>query len=270
MVCNNSLTAGIFSDSRNFYVTTSDKPNRYQLEKARRLAEELSAPYLDKRRSILVNREGGFDFFYVVEKNRVLIRNQSDIFFFHPSSAKMRLRNLGHGQNEYLLDAFQLSGQERVLDLTLGLGSDALLMGAFLPEGKVVGLESSLHIYTIVRYGLQDYIDPSPRINESMKRITPIHADYKTYLRNLPDASFDLIYCDPMFDHPVMRSSGLNPIRPFANHEGVSAEDISEMRRVTRGRIVFKTLIQDRLLGQVPVNKIYGSKSSGILYGVIL
>lgn len=270
MGCNDSLIAGGLADSKNFYVTTSDKPNRRQVDKAKRLAEELSAPYLDKRRSILANRESHHDFYYVVERNRVLIRRQSDIFFFHPSSAKMRMRNWNHGQNEYLLDAFQLSGGERILDLTLGLGSDAILMGGFLREGQVIGLESSLHIYTIVRYGLQDYVDPADWINESMKRITPIHADYKTYLRTTPDKSFDLVYCDPMFDHPVMRSSGLNPIRPFANHEGVSEEDIEEMRRVSRGRIVFKTLIRDRLLGQIPVNRVYGSKSSGILYGVIL
>ena len=270
MGCNNLYTAGVLSDSRGFYITTSDKPNRDQVEKAKRMAEELSAPYLDKRQSILANRHGRFDFFYVVERNRILIRNSSGPFFFHPSSAKMRMRNLKHGQNEYLLDAFQLTGKERVLDLTLGLGSDAILMAAFMPEGLVIGLESSLHIFTIVRYGLQDYIDPSPWVNESMKRIIPIHANYKDYLRTLPDKSFDILYCDPMFDHPVMRSSGLNPIRPFANHETVSSEDVLEMRRVATGRIVFKTLIQDRLLGQVPVNKIYGSKSSGILYGVIL
>jgi hypothetical protein len=269
MVYNKLLRHGIHFDSKNFFVTTSHKPDIGQISRAKSLSDELGVEFLQKPEAIVASRESDYGFYYVIEKERTIIRNNSEVFFFHPSSAKMRMRNLKHGQNEYLLDALKLRGNERILDLTLGLGSDAILMGAFLTTGFIIGVESSLHIYTIVRKGLLEYRDPSPWVEKSMKRIFPFHSDYKEYIRNVPDHCYDIIYCDPMFDHPVMSSSGLNPLRAFADYDSITPQDVKEMKRICSGAIVFKTLAYDHLFDKIEVNRVFGSKNSGIVYGVI-
>lgn len=256
-------------DRMRFFVTTSHNSSYDQILKAQKLAQELGTEYLPKKTAIEVMKTLQYDFYYTVEKERLLIRWADGTFFFHPSSAKMRMRNIKHGQKEYLLEAMQLEGTEKILDLTLGLGSDAILMAAFLTEGIILGLEDSIHIYTIVKEGLISYHDSADWVNESARRIFPVHGNYKTYLDSLPPRSYDMIYCDPMFDHPVMSSSGLNPIRPFANYEVLEEADVEKMRRVATKRIVFKTLANDHLLENIRVDKILGSKNSGILFGVI-
>jgi hypothetical protein len=179
------------------------------------------------------------------------------------------MRNIRNNQRDHLIETLNLEGDEIIYDLTLGLGSEAILIAAHLTTGKVVGVEASKHIYTIVKYGLQTYNDPSPWVNESFKKIELIHSDYKSWIREQEDQSCDYCYCDPMFENPVMSSSGFNPLRPFAVYDKVSPEDIHQMKRISKKAVILKALSKDSLFSEIEVDEIRGSRTSGVLYGVI-
>ncbi len=250
-----------------FVVTTSHRPRRNQVEKAIKLAEDLGTVYVPRRD---LKNLSDLDFYYVVESSgRVVIRWSNGVFFFHPSIAKVRMKNLQNHGRDYLIEAADLKGDEVVLDTTFGLGSEAILMAAFLPEGKVIGLEKSIHVYTVVKEGLSSYKANVEWINEAMRRIELVHADFKEFLKRQPANSYDVVYCDPMFENPKYESSSLNPLRPFASYDTISEEDVLEMIRVARKRVVLKSNVKDRLFERIMVDEKMGSKKSGVLYGII-
>jgi len=257
-----------FKDER-FVVTTANRPKKREVLKAIKLADELNTAYISRRSFSRFQENNILDFYYVVESERMIIRWNGGEFFFHPASSKMRMRNIKNNQRDHLIEILDLKGDEIIFDLTLGLGSEAILMAAFLNQGRVIGVEASKHIYTIVKYGFRDYQDQSPWVNESFNRIKLINEDYKTWIRQQEDDSADYVYCDPMFDNPVMTSSGFNPLRPFAVYDKIEQADIIEMKRVAKKAVILKTLKSDSLLNEIKTDEIRGSQSSGVLYGVI-
>ncbi len=251
-------------------VTTSHRPDREQVIRAKELAKELGAEYVSRRRLSSLVKEGKVDFYYVVEASgEVVIRWKDGELFFHPSVAKLRMKNIQTGGKDYLIEALKPEGNEIVLDATFGLGAEAILMAAFLPEGKVIGLEKSIHIYTIVKLGLQTYRPNVKWIEDAMRRIELIHADFKEHIRKTPDESFDVVYCDPMFENPVYESSAMNPLRPFASYDTVTEEDVEEMLRIARKKVIIKSHVRDSLFDRIKVDYTMGSKKSGVVYGVI-
>ncbi len=258
-----------------FVVTTSIKPKKEEVLRAIALAKELNSKYVSRRSFNRFMQSNPLDFYYVIEKDMMKIRwgepggENSGEFFFHPASSKMRMRNLRHKQRDHLIETLDLQGDELIYDLTLGLGSEAILMSAHLDTGKIIGVEGSRHIYTVVKYGMQTYVDQSKWVNESFKRIELVYADYKKWIREQPDKSCDYCYCDPMFDKPVMTSSGFNPLRPFAVYDKLTQQDVEEMKRITRKKVIVKALSRDSLFNDIETDEIKGSRSSGVMYGII-
>ncbi|HPE68405.1 MAG TPA: class I SAM-dependent methyltransferase [Thermotogota bacterium] len=253
-----------------FVVTTANKPDSVLTQRARQFAHKIGVPFVSRRHFPSFLKEHPQDFFYVFERERLVIRRANETFFFHPGSAVMRMRNFKQGQEDYLLQTMQLTGTESVLDLTLGLGNEAILLGAFLPEGRVVGVEGSQHIFHIVQDGWKNYTGGPPWVLEAMKRVSLVHKDYRDLLRELPEDAYDIVYCDPMFENPVMSSSGLNPLRPFALYDPMEPEDVEQMKRVARKKVILKALEKDSLFSRIAVDTIQGSRHSGVMYGVIV
>ena len=155
-----------------------------------------------------------------------------------------------------------------ILDCTFGLGSEAILISHFLKNGKVIGLEASEHVYNVVKWGLGTYKAKQKWIDEAMKRIELIHDDYKKFIRSTQDM-YDCVYCDPMFENPNFKSDSLNPLRPFAIYDSLNQDDIDVMCRIARRKVVIKARDSDSLLRRIKVDKICGSRRSGVLYGII-
>ncbi len=255
-----------------FVVTTSHKPYKHQVIYAKKLAEYLNSEYVKRRYLSHYIKEHKVDFYYVVEADlNVVIRWKDGELFFHPSVAKVRMKNLRNGGRDYLIEALELNGDEVILDATFGLGAEAILISAFLKNGCVVGLEKSRHIYAVVSLGLKKYSPNSEWIKNAMRRIYLINYDFKKYIRSVKDNSYDIVYCDPMFENPKYESSAMNPLRPFASYDTVDMEDVREMIRVARKRIVLKSHEEDSLFERLGVkfDRLLGSKRSGVIYGVI-
>jgi len=251
------------------FVTTSHDPAEEQVKKAKKLANELQIPYLPRKDypNICAATQG--EYCYVVEKNRLIVKSESGEFFFHPSMAKVRMKNIQKGLKDHLIECLQLTGDEIILDTTLGLGTEAILMASFLDSGTVIGLEASTPIFVVVRDGLANHRAKENWINTAMRKIQVIHADFKQFLRSCEENSYDIVYCDPMFENPVFESSSMNPLRPFAVYDTINADDVDQMFKVAKRRIVLKAHAKDSLFRRIPVDKIFGSRRSQVFYGVI-
>lgn len=251
------------------FVTTSHKPSKEQVLKALALSQELNLPYISRRKCPNLLEAVGDDYCYVVESDRIVVKYRGGSLFFHPSTAKVRMRNAKKGLKDHLIECLQLKGDELILDTTFGLGAEAILMAGFLKEGKVVGLEASTPIYIVVREGLKSYKDKEDWVNVAMKKIEIINIDFRRYLSQCPDGSFDIVYCDPMFENPVYESSSMSPLRPFAVYDSVNEQDVKEMLRVARRKVVLKAHALDSMFERIKVDRITGSRKSQVLYGVI-
>nr|WP_251136961.1 class I SAM-dependent methyltransferase [Exiguobacterium sp. s193] len=190
-------------------------------------------------------------------------------FFFHPSSAVFRIKQFDTTGYDPLIAIARLEEGMAVLDCTLGLGSDAIVMShAVGSSGQVVALESKAETALIVREGLLAWQEGYEPINEAMRRIKVLNEQHIHYLKALPTDSFDVIYFDPMFEKTVTESIHLNGLRTLADYEVLSEEAIGEAKRVARKRIVLKAHFESELFNQFAFERIK-RKSSKLHYGVI-
>jgi hypothetical protein len=74
-----------------------------------------------------------------------------------------------------------------------------------------------------------------------------------------------------MFDRPQLSSHSINPLRPFAVYERIIRPDVDEMIRVASKRFIIKSRTRDTLFEELGLHfdRLWGSKKSGVLYGVI-
>ncbi len=245
-------------------VTTSHKPTHQQVLRAHQLADELGVKYVSRRH--FVHR--GDEAVLIVERESLSAVKGGKRFFFHPSLAVIRKSNLDSGERDYLIESLKLQGNEKILDCTLGLGSEALLIAHFVPGGKVIGLEKSSLIRLIVQDGMSRAEKFYKWIQDAIKRIEILQADYKNFVRETSE-KFDCVYVDPMFEHPSMDSSAMNSMRPFADKAQLEIEDIEAMKRVAIRRIVVKAKWNDSIFSKYDFDSVIGSAKSGIGYGVI-
>lgn len=61
----------------------------------------------------------------------------------------------------------------------------------------------------------------------------------------------------------------MNPLRPFAIYDTITTDDVEQMVRVAKKKVVLKAHAKDSLFNRIPVEKIFGSRRSQVFYGVI-
>ncbi len=252
-------------------VTTSRVLYEGLTEQARSIAEELSIPYVPRNDLSLkeLSNNNKLDYLLVVEKNQVIVKGPAENFKWHPNLAMTRLKSLHSGQTDHMIEAMGLQEGFQVLDCTLGLGADALVVAYGVgATGHVTGLESSPVIAFITRWGLQNYQGENKNIKTLTERITVINCLYQDYLQSLPDNSYDVVYFDPMFRQAIDKSSGIKGLRTWANSEPLSKEALAEACRVARSRVVFKERSNSPEFARLGAQKIVGGKYSPLAYGI--
>jgi len=256
----------------NFIVTTIRKPN----SSIETFAKEISLKFGAK----LVQREDfSFDLLkklhevdniLLVKKNSLSIITSDGEFFFHPNTAHLRIKNLRCGENDRLIDALNVKKGAKILDCTLGLGSDAIVESFIAGEtGKIVAIEVNPLIFAVVSHGLQNFSEDSPHILQSMRRIEVFNANYEDFLKNCAENSFDAVYFDPMFRKPIKTSSGLNSIRPLADSRPITEKIIREACRVAKFRVVMKEHAGSLEFERLGFKIADGGKYSSISFGII-
>jgi len=254
-------------------VTTGHKYNTTVVQTAKQKAAELNLLFIARENLSIESIRATYqtEFVLVVKKTGLLLATLEGDFFFHPNMAQLRLKNLLKGQKDNMLEAMQLKQGMEVLDCTLGMASDAIIASfAVGVKGRVVGVEASSLMATVIQDGLKTFSAVEPLgLQSAMRRIEVIQQDYGNYLKLVPDKSFDVVYFDPMFRHPLQDSLHLLPLRALADHRAVTVEAIKEARRVARQCVVMKENSRSLEFVRLGADRVVGGKYSHVHYGII-
>jgi 16S rRNA (guanine1516-N2)-methyltransferase len=257
-------------------IVTTSRDGGYELtERARLWGQRLGAPFVARNDRSLEEtvREAGAIGAVVVAAERIFYREpQADLeFFFHPHLARMRLHNILIGHLDPLVMALALQPGDRALDCTLGRGIDAIVIASVVGEGgEVVGLEKVPVLALLAAHGLESYAEATTAVRVAMRRVRVTQADYGDFLPQLPDASFDVVYFDPVFDQPVDTSATMRPLRHLAADDPVTADALAQARRVARRRVVIKQRRDTPLWTELPPDDVIRGRKSRIEYGVFV
>ena len=262
-----------FVNQADFVVTTALKRKPELESQAKDIAVELNRPYVPRnnRSAAAVLNACSVAGLLVVSTGKLsFVSAGGDVFFFHPGLAGMRINSLAKGENDWMIEAMALKPGDRVLDCTMGLGVDAIVAGYVAGStGLVVGLESSMALAYLVKTGLCSYSAGDEILLNAMRRIQVAGGDHLDYLRGLAANSFDVVYFDPMFRHPRLRSASINSLRTLADPAPVTGLAVQLAVRVARKRVVLKEGRGSAEFGRLGFTKIMGGAYAPIKYGVI-
>lgn len=248
-------------------VTTSRKARPEEVERARDIARRVNIPFVPRDGAV---SDIGAKAVLVVTKERLVVETAAGPLFFHPGMARPRIRSLERGDDDVMVKAMQLTPGDTVLDCTLGLGADAIV-SAFVvgEEGRVVGVEAVPMLAEVVRVGLLEYDPQHEAMRAAMRRIQVVAADHAEYLTTLPDASFDIVYFDPLFREPVQETVHMRPWRELGVGRPLTPDVVAEARRVAKRRVVIKERQNSPVFEELRVDAVVGGRKSRIAYGII-
>lgn len=255
-----------------YIVTTCLRPTDEVLHRARMHADQYKMKFVNRRKlSIEELKNRHHKGVLVFDKRRVEFTplDHEEPFFFHPSSSVFRVKQLSRGGHDPLIDALDASPGDHILDCTLGLGSDSIVIShAVGRAGKVTGLESQFITAQLVREGMSVWVEKDDQINEAMRRIEVVHTHSLEYLKTCAENSFDCIYFDPMFEKTITESVHLNPLRSIADASPLSQELMNEAKRIAKKRIVLKAHFESEAFNRFGFTQIK-RKTSKFHYGYI-
>lgn len=220
-------------------ITTSLGENLKLQKEAQLLGQKLGYSVLNRRKQSVKSFLKVYDHVLLVYENKLVLVNQDGSqLTFHPDTAMLRIKSA----HDPLLE---LLGQEKlsILDTTMGLASDALVMA--YAGHEVTALESQPLIHLIVSKGLQTFETGNTLLDEAMRTIKTECIDNMFYLRRQPSKSVDIIYCDPMFSETITESTNLSGLKPLANKSTITDEWLVEAVRVARKKIIVKAHFRD-------------------------
>ena len=253
-------------------VTTGRKFNADAELLAKTTAEKLNLKFVERKNFSIdeLKKIYGAENILIAKKNSLRLLTEEGELFFHPNTAHLRIKNLRQGEGDRLIEAGKISAGMKILDCTLGLGSDAIVESFVIGEsGKVVALEKSPALAEIVRHGMKNFSDDNEKILSAMRRVEIITTDYFDFLKNAEENSFDAVYFDPMFRRPINKSSGINPIRPVADKNPLSLEAVQEACRVAKFRVILKEHAKSDEFNRLGFKLVAGGKYSSVSFGVI-
>ena len=257
----------------NTIAVTDRKTHGDSLVRAKAAAERLVIPFVDRKKASLADLRAsyGVDNILIAKKGLLYLDTPEGELFFHPNMSQLRVKNLRLGQSDHMVEAMGIKPGMKVLDCTMGFGADSIVASfAAGDNGSVTGVEVSPLIAEVVGYGLSHFLAGNYEMHAALRRIKVVNADYLDFLKRQPDKSFDSIYFDPMFRHPLTDSKNINPLRSVADHRPLSEEAVAEARRVARHRVVMKENARSLEFARLGFDTIMGGKYSKVHYGVIM
>lgn len=261
------MNTGVINLEKIAVTTSQDREHLIHI--AQNISKETGINYLPRNNRSLENIKIKYNLCHllVVQEDKIIVDNQ---YFFHPGMAIPRIKMLKKGELDPMVQAMDIKEGDSILDCTLGMANDAIVAGFVVgTRGKVIGIESSPIIYVVTKWGLANYQRGSKDSQKAMNSICVINDYYQDYLQKLPENSFDVVYFDPMFELPLLRSNGIQGLRSFANYEKVNKNIMELAKKVARKRIVIKDWKYGHLLEELGVKTIIGGKYSRVKYGYI-
>jgi hypothetical protein len=239
------------------------------------LAASLSVPYIPRGYRSLdqLKKSSGIQVFLILKEGGLLELEGEPPLRWHPGMALPRLRLLAKGKKDTLLELMELKPGDRVLDCTMGFGSDALVAAHGVGKtGRVVALEASPIIAALSQHGMSRYNGVFSNYGLNLpvltERIQIFSCQAMDFLRRQSDCGYDVVYFDPMFQKGRRHSSGINALRPYACHEAPTLALIREALRVAGRRVLLKERSGSDAFRRLRCDRIEGGKHSTVAYGV--
>lgn len=229
-------------------VTTSSRVTHQTRRRARGLARLAGFTLVDRR---AWNREEPA---LVVARERLTIGWRDQVFGWHPGLLHTRLEA---GWSHPLVRAMDLRPGDRVLDSSLGLGTDASFLSR-LTGRTVVAIEAIPAVALMTAEGLR-------RAGED---VAVVHGHGVDLLSTLPDDSFDVVQGDPMFPPGDGVTHSLDVLRLVAFQEAPGERWLREARRVARRRVVIRDVWDGVLLESLGADEIIHVRRRRPRYGV--
>lgn len=255
----------------NIGVTTILKASRPVKEKAKRKAVALGYPYIDRQGTLPEMREKtGVEGFLIYGKSQPLFWTAIGVYGFHVGTAVLRISQMKKGNTDRLCALLPSQGVH-VLDCTFGHGGDATVLSWFLgKKGQVTALEKSDVLYEIGREGIHSWVYKNQDITESVRRIHLIHGDFKNILQGAEEDSFDVVYFDTMFKHPVKRQENkMEGFRQGAIYDTVTEDDLRRAMKVARYEVIVKERPFSKLFASSLFTAVHEKHGQSTAYGVI-
>jgi 16S rRNA (guanine1516-N2)-methyltransferase len=256
-------------------VTTTRQPKQVDIRRAERYALALATSYIPRRDNSLIKvmhtaeeeLNQPVEGVLVVRWPELSIWTPQGTLQYHPNMALHRVAALRRGEPDVMVQVMELRPNDKVLDCTAGLASDAVVASHAVGEaGQVVCLESEAPLALLLKVGLRHYPGQGVTLTQAMRRVRVRHVDYNNALQTYAPASFDVVYFDPMFASPVEASRGIAPLRPLANHAPLTASAIAQASVVARRLVVAKDQRNGPLHSLLDWDEIRGGRNSGITY----
>lgn len=226
-------------------ITTSLRENEELIARSQALAHDLGADYQPRRKLSLAKCLEQFGPFYLLYKDGLsFINANASELTFHPDTAALRIK----APHDALVSLLGKS-PKTILDTTMGLASDSLVMAAV--GNQVTALESQDMIFQVVSRGLASYQTDDKQLEKAMRSIKAIKSDSLSFLKSQADNSFDIIYADPMFSETIKESENLEAIKPLANGSRLTEEWLNEAKRVAREKIIIKAHFRDTVFEEL-------------------
>ncbi len=148
--------------------------------------------------------------------------------------ADLRIHRLRTGipQPDHVLLAGEVQRGDAVLDCTLGRGHDALVLEH--AGAAVTGVEKSLPLFAWTSLGLA----------QRGSSVRCVRGDARDVLRAERDASFDVVFFDPMFSKRAHYEAAFGLVRRHGDAAALDAELVEAARRVARRWVVVKAAPQ--------------------------
>mgnify|MGYP006287075325 CR=1 FL=1 len=229
-------------------------------------SRRLRLPYIPRndRSYTRMMEDTGAAAIYVEGSEAPFIHSGKGRLFFHENTAGMRTKK--PVVSDKVVKALDVRADYLVLDCTLGLATDALVVASCLGGGRVIGLESNVMIADIVKRGLKDYSFTSSRLESAAARIKVIHSAHTDFLKKSGDGEYDCVYFDPMFEKTIEESSSMQRLRAVADTSPLSPDAVREACRVARHRVVVKC--RRGCFGELEFTDVYPS-GNRIIYGIV-
>jgi 16S rRNA G966 N2-methylase RsmD len=253
-----------------FVITTTQSVNNISDDMAR-FINETGLLYVPRHKGSLNKIAADHNARGVVvwESEGPVLYIDNEKLFFHPSMAKCRIAAYRKQlQADIMVNACQLAPGDSFLDCTLGMGADAIVAAYFSESGKITGLESQPVVAAVIGWGMKMYQGNMPWLNQAINRIEVIKSNHKDYLSQQADQSYDVVYFDPMFQRPLLKSQPISPLRKLANHDPLDMQTIHDACRVAKKCVVLKTLGGEEMV-KFGFQAVKGSKHNPITYGII-
>lgn len=252
-------------------ITTCRRPKDDILEMAKKRSVELNIPYFPRADSLNELADSQFLDGLIVYGAKPYFWTAEETYAFHLGTAALRILQMKRGASDRLCRHIDCKPGLRILDCTFGRGGDAAVLSWYVgPSGQVVSLEKSKAPYEMGRLGLSSFSEGSPDVLSALRRIKLCNEDFHSYLHSQEDNSFDYVYFDTMFVHPVKRKENrIEGFRKAACYDQLDEEVLREASRVASSKVIVKERPFSKVFKNLLFTTVQVHPGQSTAYGVI-